>query len=117
MYADAVKMNESELDLVATLLNTSSPIQWLLDEYPMRVVAITRRERGCSLYTRTERIDHPGLPLLAAHGDSVGAGDAFTACLAFELVQGTSLDVIALKANNHGRRVASARGAFGYLDR
>ncbi len=116
-YADAVKMNEFELESVATLLDTSSPIQLLLDEYPARVVAITRRERGCSLYTRTGRIDHPGLPLLSDHGDSVGAGDAFTACLAYELVQGTSLDVIAHKANSHARRVASARGAFGYFDR
>jgi fructokinase len=115
-FADAVKMNESELGMLAKLLNTNAPIQQLFAEYPTRVVAITRRERGCSLYTRSERFDHSGLPLFSNNGDSVGAGDAFTACLSLELALGTSIAVIAQKANDHARRVASARGAFGYFD-
>jgi fructokinase len=116
-FADVVKMNEPELERVAQLLHVNDPIQHLFAEYPVRVVAVTRRERGCSLYTRSEQIHHPGLPLLSNNGDSVGAGDAFTACLSFQLAQGTSLASIAQKANDHARRVASARGAFGYLDR
>jgi fructokinase len=115
-FADAVKMNESELQRVAEAFGTSDPIQQVFAAYPARVISVTRAERGCTLYTRSGRSDHDGLPLLNNQGDSVGAGDAFTASLAFELVQGTSLDVIAYKSNDRARRVASARGGFGFFD-
>ncbi len=117
VFADAVKMNETELQLVANLLDTSDPVRHIFAQYPARIVSVTRQERGCTLHTPSDRFDHDGFPLLNDRGDSVGAGDAFTATLAFELVRGTTLDIIAQKANDHARRVASARGAFGFFDR
>ena len=116
-FADAVKLNEAELKMVADCLDTTDPVRQILAEYPARVVSVTRGERGCTLYTRSARFDHDGFPLLSINGDSVGAGDAFTASFAFELVQGTKLEAIAQRANEHARRVASARGAFGFFDR
>ncbi len=113
-FADVVKMNEQELGQVAEILATSDPVLRIFDDFPVRVLAVTRKERGCTLFTREGRFDHPGFPLLDNQGDSVGAGDAFTAMLAFELVRGTSIDVVGKRANDHARRVASARGAFGF---
>lgn len=115
-FADVVKMNEKELHQVAEILATEDPVPQIFADFPARVLAITRKERGCTLFTREGRFDHEGFPLLDNQGDSVGAGDAFTAMLAFELVRGTSIDVMGQKANDHARRVASARGAFGFFN-
>ena len=116
-FADVVKMNETELQRVSEVLDTQEPIQSMFESCGVRIIAVTRRERGCTIYTRTERFDHDGYPLLDTGGDSVGAGDAFTATLAYELVLGTRPNLIAQKANDHARRVASARGAFGFVNR
>jgi len=113
--ADVVKLNESELEHVATLLGTDTPVTALFDGYPLSMIAVTRAERGCTLFTRSERIDHAGFPLLSGEGDAVGAGDAFTAALAVELAKGTSVLSMAHKANELARRVASARGGFGFV--
>jgi fructokinase len=112
--ADVVKLNEQELGRVGAILGTTSPIQRLFDTFAIRIVAATRGNRGCSLYTRAQEVHHAGYPLLAGDGDCVGAGDAFTAVLALELARGSRLEQIATKANDHARRVASARGAFGF---
>ncbi len=114
--ADVVKMNEIELGRVAELLATDEPIQRIFDDFPVRVISVTRGARGCTLFTRLERVDHAGFRLLDSQGDPVGAGDAFTAVLSFEIARGTDLHSIARKANDHARRVASARGAFGFVD-
>jgi len=113
--ADAVKMNESELQKLGEAIGSEDPLQCLFSRYPIRVVAITRGVRGCSLFDRGSRVDHPGCPLLSKDGESVGAGDAFCAALAYHLVQGSNLKTIAEAANDHARRVASARGAFGFI--
>lgn len=113
--ADAVKLNETELVRLGEALGTEEPLQCLFSRFPIRVVALTRGARGCSLFDCYSRVDHPGCQLLGEGGDSVGAGDAFCAALAWHLVQGSSLQTIAEAANDHARRVASARGAFGFV--
>jgi fructokinase len=117
LHADAVKMNEGELLRLGKLLGSDEPLTTLFTNYSIRVVAITRQARGCSLLDRSTQVDHPGFPRLGAGGDPVGAGDAFCAALAYHLVQGSSLSTIAEAANEHARRVASARGAFGFVPR
>jgi len=116
-FADVVKMNEMELGRVAELLATDEPLPRIFGDFGVQIIAVTRGSRGCVLTTRSERFEHEGYPLLDNHGDSVGAGDAFTAALAIELIRGTALDLIAQRANDHARRVASARGAFGFVGR
>ena len=113
--ADAVKLNDTEILRLGAVLGTEDPLQYLFTHYAIRVVAITRGARGCSLFDRRSHVDHPGCPLLSEEGDSVGAGDAFCAALAYHLVQGSNLNTIAEAANDHARRVASARGAFGFV--
>jgi fructokinase len=113
-HADALKMNESELQTLGDLLHVTDPVSWLFANTPVRVIAVTRQARGCSLFDRNTRVDHPGFPRLD-NGDSVGAGDAFCATFAYHLVNGSRLQTIAEAANDHARRVASARGAFGFV--
>jgi len=114
-HADAVKMNEAEVARLGQLLGTEEPVQELLSRYSIRVIAVTRQSRGCSLYDANMHVTHGGFPRLGELGDSVGAGDAFCAALAFHLVRGSSLATIAEAANEHARRVASAHGAFGFV--
>jgi len=53
--------------------------------------------------------------LIADNSDALGAGDAFTAALAIELLLGTPLELIAEKANDYARHFASTRGGFGFV--
>lgn len=114
IHADAVKMNEAELLQLSRLLGSDDVLNHLFRNYSVRVVAITRGARGCSLFSRSTQVDHAGFPRLGGAGDSVGAGDAFCAALAYHLVRGSDLHAIAEAANHHARCVASARGAFGF---
>ncbi len=76
--ADLVKLSEEDL---AHLDPTASPDRlattWL--DQGARLVVLTRGARGAVLWTRTDRVDHPGFAVDVV--DSVGAGDAFQAAL------------------------------------
>lgn len=114
LHADAVKMNEAELASLAHILGAQDPVPQIFSHFDVSVVAITRQARGCTLFDRDRRVDHPGFPKLGDAGDPVGAGDAFCAALAVCLTQGFDLEKTASLANDHARRVASAHGAFGF---
>jgi fructokinase len=52
---------------------------------------------------------HKGFPIKVA--DTIGAGDAFTACLAHHFLRGTDLDRVNEAANRFAAWVASQPGA------
>lgn len=113
-HAQVVKLNESELAMLRELdgLPTElrhDPLAWLTARRNVRVVAVTRAERGALLLSDGLRIDHPGHPSPGV--DPVGAGDAFTAVLARELCRGTPLPLIADRACRYAAWVASQPGA------
>lgn len=100
--ATVVKLNEREAERVAQLFGAVDPVAWLLAR-GVRLVALTRAERGSVLATTRERWDHSGVPLSSTTGDPVGAGDAFVATLAHHLARGTPQ----AQAQDHANRVAS----------
>lgn len=80
----------------------------LLDKYDLQLVCVTRGARGSLLESKSESLEHCGFTLRVA--DAVGAGDAFTACLAHHYVRGRSLDEIGRSANRFAAWIATQIG-------
>lgn len=123
-HCSAIKLNESELPIIADLLAFSaSPTApgkdlserlacTLLKKFDLKLVALTRGAQGTLLLTPTGRFEaevpryepEPG-------ADSVGAGDACAAGILLGLVQRWSMDRTVHVANHLGAFVASRAGA------
>jgi fructokinase len=114
-YADIVKLNDQELLQVAYLFKLGIGshemlAQRLLRLCDLRLVCITCGSRGSLLVTSGETVAHRGFRVTVA--DAVGAGDAFTACLAHHYLHGHSLQDISESANRFASWVATQRGAM-----
>ncbi len=109
--ARAVKLNESEAALVAERYAIADPVAWLV-ERGVELVAATRGGRGALVATRASQAEHDGYPVDPSSGDRVGAGDAFTAMLIHQLLEGASPAVIVERSNRYAAYVASESGAM-----
>ena len=112
--AHIVKVNEQELLQVSSLLKLSTGCEealakQILREYDLRLVCVTLGARGSLLVNKNKTVEHNGFSVKVA--DAVGAGDAFTACLAHHYLRGDSLEEISEAANRFASWVASQRGA------
>jgi sugar/nucleoside kinase (ribokinase family) len=76
----------------------------------LKLVCITRGGRGSLLVRSRDSSEHPGFRVRVA--DTVGSGDAFTAGLVHEYLQGASLGLMNEVANLVGAWVASEVGAM-----
>ena len=113
-HADIVKLNEEELLQVSCLLqlgigNDEMLAQRLLRVCDLRLVCITRGARGSLLVSQDQTVEHKGFRVTVA--DAVGAGDAFTACLAHHYVREHSLEEMSESANRFASWVATQAGA------
>lgn len=109
-----VKFNHEEAPQLADLLDLpSGELEAVAAElrrrYAVELVCITRGKDGC-LLVGDETVSRPGIPVTIA--DTVGAGDALTAGLAFGLVHKLPLANIAKLANRTAALVASRAGAM-----
>jgi fructokinase len=125
--ATVAKMNETEAPLILDLLGLAAAeppfegtlalrfaAERLLEEFPgLQLVAITRGSHGSLLVTRDEWNEHPGFPITI--GDSIGAGDAFTAAMTHYLLRGANLATLNEAGNRWGSWVASQTGAMPEL--
>lgn len=112
--ANAVKLNEEELPVVARLcgLNEAPPLDQLralCDRFGLRLAALTRGPCGALLVTPTEVRESAAPPTVVA--DTVGAGDAFTAALLVGVLAGRPLDEVSRRANALAAYVCSQPGA------
>jgi len=112
--AHIVKLNEQELLQISFLLRLgigSEEIlaRRLLKECQLRLVCITRGARGSLLVSEEQTVEHRGYRVTVA--DAVGAGDAFTACLAHHYLHGQPLEEISESANRFASWVATQTGA------
>ena len=119
--ANVAKLNEHELPVVMSELglpfdhkDQASAAGLLRRAFNLKLVCVTRGERGSLLVTENDRDEHPGFSARVA--DSVGAGDAFTAALAHHMLAGSSLRVMNAAANRMGAWVASQSGATPAAD-
>jgi fructokinase len=113
-FADILKLNDHELLEMSALLNLKTGneetlAKQLLHTYELRLLCLTRGPRGSLLVASDEIVEHPGLKVKVV--DAVGAGDAFTACLAHYYLLGESLEVISDVANRFASWVATQAGA------
>jgi len=96
-YSDVVKLNDLELPLVCNLLSLEfgeqqSSARRLLQKYGLKLVCVTRGAHGSLLVSPSSAAAHPGFRVNVV--DTVGAGDAFTACLEHHYIRGASLKTI-----------------------
>jgi fructokinase len=113
--ADIVKLNDEELPKMMTLMNMPhkderSSAQRIMEKFELKLICITRGGRGSLLASNGKVHEHPGFRVRVA--DTVGSGDAFTAGLIHEYLQGASLELMNEVANLVGAWVASEPGAM-----
>jgi len=112
--ANAVKLNEEELPVVARLcgLASGSPVEQLralCQRFELRLAALTRGAGG-SLLVSAQSVWEAAAPRTEIV-DTVGAGDAFTAALLVGILAGRSLDQVNERANAVAAYVCSQAGA------
>lgn len=114
-YADLLKVNEQEFRMLLRMLGYSEQrgeerlAATLLRDFDLRLVCITRGARGSLLISKSEMVDHPSVAVDVV--DSIGTGDAFTACLVHHYIRGASLEHIGEIANRFAGWVATQAGA------
>jgi fructokinase len=96
--ADWLKLNADEVARMPADFDPSA----------MDLVCVTRGADGCSVRTPAEVVDLPGISIRVA--DTVGAGDAFTAALLTQHLEGRPLREAARFANAYAAVVASKVG-------
>ncbi|MBS0203279.1 MAG: carbohydrate kinase [Planctomycetes bacterium] len=116
--AQIVKLNDEEVRILAGMFDigiSDNPgvAKWLLTQFDLQLVCVTRGGAGCLLVSPDETIDVPGVPVHVV--DTVGAGDSFTAALIQTRLAGWPLRRSAEFANRVGALVASRPGAMPVL--
>lgn len=118
--ASAVKLNEDELPVVASLCGirparTPATLKALARQYGLQLVALTCGPRGAILVAGDEESVEPATAVCVV--DTVGAGDAFTAALVCDFLRGVSLTEANRRANAVAAFVCSLSGATAPLPR
>ena len=118
--ASAVKLNENELPVVASLrgirpARTPATLKALARRYGLQLVALTCGPRGAILVAGDEESVEPSTAVRVV--DTVGAGDAFTAALVCDFLRGVSLTEANRRANAIAAFVCSRSGATAPLPR
>ncbi len=113
--ANLLKLNNEELPLVLRACHLPSASEadaarMLQRHYGFRAVCITRGARGSVIAFDDETVVHPGVTVKVV--DTVGAGDAFTAALAVQLIAGSTPERASDAANQVGAWIASQAGAM-----
>jgi fructokinase len=112
--ANALKLNEEELPVVARLCGVGDQppleqLRALCSRFALRLAALTRGACGAVLVTPHEVCESTAPATVVA--DTVGAGDAFTATLLIGLLDGRSLGDVSRRANAVAAYVCSQPGA------
>lgn len=113
--ASIIKLNEEEWKKLQELYGVRDLKSMLLEKYNIDIVCLTKGAKGAELMTLSQHFIEPVHPVESSEGDSVGVGDAFTACLTHHLLQNSPLDVALRSANKYASAVASRKGAMPLL--
>ena len=111
-FADVVKISEPEVARLSTLLDRPSLVGWLLESVGVQAVCVTRGAGGASITTHQGTVSAPGVVIDTSKGDTVGAGDAFTAAMAHQLVHNATPQETLQAANRYAALVATKKGAM-----
>jgi fructokinase len=112
--ANVFKLNDEELPRVAELLGVAGDdrtvCRTLADKFNLRLVALTRGDKGSLLVTPEGEDERAAEPVKVV--DTVGAGDCFSAALAMGLLAGWPLERIHRRASLLAAYVCSQSGAM-----
>jgi len=99
--ADVLKLNETELPVLAKILGLSgdetAQLKQLQSRFDLDVIAYTLGPRGSRMITATQDIFHPFVDAVVV--DTVGAGDSFVAVVATGMLLGMEISKIQEMAN------------------
>jgi len=111
--ANALKLNEEELPVLANLLKLGGTCQEQLSQlsknFELVLVALTRGAAGSLLYQQGRWSEQPGRSIQVV--DTVGAGDALSAALVMGLLSHMDLAEIHATASEVAAYVCSCAGA------
>jgi fructokinase len=111
--ANVLKLNDSELTILAELFNLRGTIRQQIESvaerYDLQLLALTRGPEGSLLFQAGQWSECTARPVQIV--DTVGAGDAFTAALVMGLLRKMELDEIGSIADEVARYVCSCAGA------
>ncbi len=114
IVVDILKLNEKELNQMQRAFwqegkGTISFLDWLIEKYSLKLVALTLGEKGCFLTDGKNHIFSPGFVVDPV--DTTGCGDGFLAGMTLKYLEKSSLEEMAEFANLLGAFVATKNGA------
>ena len=111
-HADVVKTNDEELELLAEWFGQSGDMpsltQYLLDQFELQKVIVTRGSNGAACRDHLGWHEHPGYPVKVK--DTVGSGDSFLAGFITSMLKGDSTEDCLAFACAVGALVATHSG-------
>ena len=114
-HADILKLNTQELDECKRIFRFSKDndayIHFLMDQYALKIVAITRGDKGSELYTKDGHFQAK-INRVSSIVDTVGAGDAYSSMLAVGIIKGWEPARILSIASMFASRICEIRGAI-----
>jgi fructokinase len=115
--ANVLKLNDEEITVLAGMFacphtEMIPQAQWFLEKYGFRFLILTRGAQGSVLLQDGEIADHGGFALASEEiGDTVGAGDGFTAAAILGYLAGWPLEKINETANAYAAFLCTQVGA------
>lgn len=114
-HADILKLNTQELYECKRIFRFSKDkdafISFLMDQYPLQIVAITSGDKGSELYTKHGHF-HGKIDRVSHIVDTVGAGDAYSAMLAVGIIKAWEPSRMLSMASMFASRICEIRGAI-----
>ena len=108
-----LKLNANELNLMREAMYNGQSIipflNWIIDEYGVKLIALSMGPKGCFLTDGAERILSPGVVVEPV--DTTGSGDGFVAGLILKFLQKATLAETAEFANYLGAFLTTLKGA------
>ncbi|MBR5299564.1 MAG: carbohydrate kinase [Bacteroidales bacterium] len=113
---NVLKINDEELDVLKQLFKCRKKQHWevcksLMNEWDLKVVILTCGTKGSYIYTHNEAT-FERTDVIEGIGDTVGAGDSFTAAFIASHLHGDSLSVSHMNAVRMSGYVCTQKGAM-----
>ncbi len=112
--SDVLKLNEEELEIIKQILgfkkNAHGFIEFLLKEYSLDMISLTKGEKGSDIFTKEGRFSTKPRKINNMV-DTVGAGDAYTAILAIGYLNKWNPVRILSTATEFAARICEIKGA------
>ena len=112
--ADILKLNDEEMVVIARMLELGSNVakipEQIMAAYQIETLAVTRGAQGAIVFGGGQRFDAPSPPDIAVR-DTVGAGDAFAAVMAWGILHKLPMPQILAAATHFAARICTLPGA------